>query len=226
MKKLLRSASAILILSCFCGAQAEKPAQVPLTGKVEEAVARPEGVSGAVGSVLESRGYRVLLDDGSLACTIWLRQAIPGQGSKEVPGSLYPQLGESTLLGVITFPQASTDYRGQAIAAGTYTLRYELQPDDGNHMGVSPTRDFLLLVPVASDTDPKAIYKFAELVALSRKASDTRHPAVLNLVDPGHSNAAAVTRDDEEHWIFSVGAKLDSGADQAIALVVKGTAPQ
>ena len=95
---------------------------------------------------------------------------------------VYPQLAESTLVGVLHYPKGGSDYRGQTISAGFYTLRYELMPSDANHLGAAPNRDFLLLVPAASDADPNAVFKFPDLVALSEKATGTRHPGPLSLV--------------------------------------------
>src|SRR5256885_12271604 len=34
------------------------------------------------------------------------------------------------------------------------SLRYEMQPNDGDHLGTAPTRDFLLALPAANDPDP------------------------------------------------------------------------
>ena len=128
-------------------------------------------------------------------------------------------------MGVIRFLQPAADFRGQRIPAGFYTLRYELIPNDGNHLGVAPNRDFLLLVPAASDADPKAQFKFEELVALSREATGTKHPGPLNLAQAdGTVTAAAVSKDDQDHWIFSAPVKLASGDEIPIALVVKGKA--
>ena len=113
------------------------------------------GVPNAVVQVLESHGNRLKVADGSVLCDIWLRKSVPTQtAKKESEGLLYPEFSESTLIGVILFPKTATDFRGQPIAAGTYSLRYELMPDDGNHLGVAPDRDFLLLVPAALDSDP------------------------------------------------------------------------
>jgi hypothetical protein len=161
-----------------------------------------------------------------VACELWLRGTVPAQPKKDVQGALYTRLAESTMVGVLHFPEASTDYRGQPISAGFYSLRYELIPDDGNHLGAAPNRDFLLLIPVASDTDPNAVLKFQELVSLSRKATGTKHPGPLNLVQAESGTAAAVSKDDQEHWIFSGGMKLSSGEEMPFALVVKGTAQQ
>lgn len=178
-----------------------------------------------VRSILETTGHRIVLDDGSTACDIWLRKTVPAHAkSSDVANVVYPELGESTLIGLIAFPQAATDYRGQAIKAGAYTLRYELIPEDGNHLGVAANRDFVLLVPAASDPEPDATFKFEELVNLSRKATGTRHPAPLSLVEAG--GTTGLSKDEEDHWIFSTILKLDSGKDSRFALVVKGTAPQ
>ena len=197
------------------------------TGKIEPIGAVTDSrVAEGVKKVLEPKGYRVSLDDGSVVCEIWLRNKIPAQPKKDSPGALYSQLAESALVGVISFPQATTDYRGQNIPKGAYTLRYELIPNDGNHLGVAPNRDFVLLVPAASDDNPDATFKFDELVSLSRKATGTKHPGPLSLVQPESGTAAAVSKDDEDHWIFSAAIRLASGEDLPVALIVKGTAPQ
>ncbi len=195
-------------------------------GKVET-IAGPTDASipQTVKDVLDTKGYRVSLDDGSVACEIWLRRAVPAQAKQDVAGALYPQLAESTMLGIISFPHDATDYRGQPVKPGIYTLRYELIPNDGNHLGVAPNRDFALLVPVSSDPDPNATFKFDELVNLSRKASGTRHPAPLNLPQAGGATGT-VAKDDEDRWILSAEVKMVSGESLPFALVVKGTAPQ
>ena len=218
----VKVAAAAVLFSCLAWAQ---------SGKVESiGPASDTAIPQAVRQVLEANGYRVTLDDGSVACEIWLRKGVPAQAkqtTKDAQGALYSQLAESTLVAVISFPQAATDYRGQAIAKGFYNLRYELIPNDGNHLGVSPNRDFLLLVPSGADTDPATVYKFQELVALSRKATGTRHPGPLNMA-PGDSasKTPSVAKDEEDHWVFSATLKLASGDDLPFALVVRGTAPQ
>lgn len=215
----MRSVAAALFLllgSYLCPGQ---------TGKVE-ALGSPTDTSipESVKGVLETAGQRLVLDDGSTLCEIWLRKTVPVQAKKDAANVLYPELGESTLIGVLSFPHATTDYRGQAIKAGAYTMRYELIPEDGNHLGVAPNRDFVLLIPAASDPGPSATFKFDELVNSSREATGTRHPAPLSLAEPGA--ARGLSKDEEDHWIFSTVLKLESGKDLPIALVVKGTAPQ
>lgn len=211
------SALLLLTLTGICAAQ---------TGKVSPLDLPPDSsVPQAVRKILDTKGYRIALDDGSVACDIWLRTSVPGPAKKSATDVLYWQLAESTLVGVISFPQSTTDYRGEAVKAGAYTLRYELLPNDANHLGVAPNRDFLLLVPAASDTDPDKQLKFEELVSLSRQATGTRHPGPLSLVQAA-GGPPSVSKDDEDHWVFSASLKLASGENLPFSLVVKGTAPQ
>jgi hypothetical protein len=198
---------------------------VAQSGKVEPfALPSNAGLSENLRSALETSGYHLAQSNGDGLCDIWLRKNVPTQAKKDVADALYPELPESTLIGLISFPKAGSDYRGQAIPAGFYTMRYELLPDDGNHLGVAPNRDFVLLVPVKNDPDPNANFKFEQLVSLSRKATGTRHPGPLSFVQPG--SATGLSKDEEDHWIFTTSLKLQSGNDLPIGLVVKGTAPQ
>ena len=218
----MRQLSILAVAFTFCvtcGAQ---------TGTVEVLGPPPtdSGLPAAVVQALDSDGHRLKLADGGVICDIWLRKTVPAQtAKKESEGLLYPELSESTLVGVISFPKATTDFRGQPISAGMYTMRYELMPDDGNHLGVAPDRDFLLLVPAAADTDPAAVFKFDELVQMSRKASKSNHPAPMSLAQASGS-ATSLAKDAEDHWVFSSVLKLDSGKDLPFALIVNGTAAQ
>ena len=194
-------------------------------GKVESIGAfTDQSAPEALRKALAPNGYRITFADSSVACEVWFRATVP-TGKTDASGAVYTMLPEGALIGVITFPKAASDFRGQSIKAGTYTLRYEVHPTDGNHMGISPIRDFLLLVPVAADTNPDAALKFEELVKLSAKASGTNHPAVLSLASPEASAAASVTTSEHNHTVFAAKLKTASG-EISIAFVVKGIAEQ
>jgi hypothetical protein len=140
-------------------------------------------------------------------------------------GAVYTTLGESVLVGVIRFARATTDFRGQAVKPGVYTLRYAVHPADGNHLGISPIRDFLALVPIAMDPNPDAQPKFEELMKMSAKVAGTNHPAVISLVQ-AEGGAAPKLDQEGSHVIFSTKIKSQSGSDVPIAFVVKGIAEQ
>jgi hypothetical protein len=182
--------------------------------------------SDAMKKALEPRGWRVSLPDGAVLCEIWLRRNVT-TGKNEAQGASYTSLLDSTFIGVITFPKPATDFRKQPIQPGTYTLRYSLHPIDGNHMGISPIRDFLLLSPIAADLNPDAKYKFADLVELSKKAAGVNHPAPISLVSPeGINNWPSLSEDEYGHLVFAAKVKTDSGRDLPIAFVVRGAAEQ
>ena len=217
-KALLPTIGLVLLLSLLCAAQTGK---VESTGPLTDS-AVPEQVRQS----LQEKGYRLTLTDPKPACELWLRKSVPVQAKKEVEGVAYPQLAESTLVGVVHFSQAASDFRGQQVPAGFYTLRYALIPDDGNHLGVSPNRDFLFLIPAPSDSDPSAAFKFQELITMSAKTGGAKHPNALSLPPADKPSTGTVARDDQDHWIFSAALKLTSGEEIPFALVVKGTAQQ
>jgi hypothetical protein len=222
----VRTRAGVWVLSLYL--LAFSPVGWAQSGKVEQLGPLTDAkVPESIRKVLDSKGYRALLEDGSVACEIWFRQSLPSRGKGDAAaGALYPQLAESTLVGVISFPQTTTDYRGQTIQPGAYTLRYELIPDDGNHLGVAANPDFALLVASAADSDPAKVYSFDELVGLSRQATGTRHPGPISLVQSKTGSFPTLLKDDEGRWVLSARLKTGSGEDLPFALIVKGTAPQ
>jgi len=183
-----------------------------------------DNVPEALRKALDPSGYKITLGDGNLFCEVWFRATVPA-GKTDASGAVYTTLPEGAFIGVIRFPKTANDFRGQSVPAGSYTLRYAVHPTDGNHMGISPIRDFLLLVPLAADTNPDAMLKFEELAKLSAKASGTNHPAVLSLVSPEASAAPTVTTDEHNHTVFAAKLKTATG-EQPIAFVIKGVAEQ
>ena len=156
----------------------------------------------------------------NLQAEFWLRQEVPLQESRSGAslGITFAGLSESLLIGVVRFHQEWSDYRGRPIPAGVYTLRYALQPEDGNHLGASIYRDYLLLIPAAVDIDPEAGFSFRKLVNASRKASRTNHPAILSLF-PIYDQVAtpALVKNEVDQWTLAI--SIDS---VIIGLVIQG----
>lgn len=190
--------------------------------KVETIGALTEAsVSEAIRNSVETKGIRVVDDKGSAVCEIWLRREVPA-AAEEVAGALFSKIGEGTFVGVIHFPANGGDFRGQGIKSGWYTLRYGLILQDGNHLGVSPTRDFLLLCRTADDTDPAKQFSFDEMIKLSRAASGTGHPSSWSLSSPSdEKNLPHIVRDEHEHVIIEMAIPTKSGP-VAVALTVVG----
>src|SRR5262249_42325820 len=149
---------AFLLLFAFSPLALAQEYKVESTGALTES-----NVPEAARKAVAEKGLRVTDGKGKTLCEIWLRKEVP-TGKDEVAGAVFGQIPEGTFLGVINFPAGVSDYRGQGIKAGWYSLRYALILQDGNHLGVSPARDFALLLPAANDKDPNAQMKFDEMV--------------------------------------------------------------
>ncbi|MBZ5628566.1 MAG: hypothetical protein LAO06_06845 [Acidobacteriia bacterium] len=144
-------------------------------------------VPAAVRSALDPSGARLVRADGSVLCEIWLRQApLPAGKVAAAKGATYPELSPGMFVGLISFPNGGKDFRGQPVK-GYFTMRYALLPEDGNHLGVAPTRDFVLLSRASDDGDPGGPFDYARLVKLSAQAAGTNHPAAFLLLAPDNN---------------------------------------
>jgi hypothetical protein len=181
------------------------------------------GASDALKQAVEEKGYRITLDGGWTA-EFWFAKQLK-TAAKDVPNALYPELANAEFVGVVNLPKGMTDFRGQAIPVGAYTLRYQLLPQDGNHMGVAPNPDFLLAIPVASDPNPEQGYLYKKLVALSAKTTGTNHPVVIALDTAG--DPSSVAGDAQGVMVFTVTVPSSgASATEKLGIVVKGAAAQ
>ncbi len=167
--------------------------------KLEKAGAPPEELAPAIREALAPEGARIAGPNGVVS-EIWWRKEVPAANNGESDVS-FKDIAHGALLGVIRFPAKGQDRRGQPLQAGVYTMRLSFYPVDGAHQGISMTRDFVLLTPAAEDKDLNALPKYAELVAMSKKASGTNHPAALNLWKADSAGPAAL-RQEGEDWIL------------------------
>ena len=193
-----------------------------------ETIPPPQELPGPVREAISPNAMVVINAKGAY-CEVWLRKSVP---TVEAPdksiGVMFGQIKPGTLVGAIKFESRAEDYRSQPIQPGVYSLRYMLQPVDGNHQGVSPDRDFLLLVPASLDQTPADLPTDA-LLELSRKAAGTGHPSVWNLVPPPDNPApprlpAMIHQSEGDLWILCFKAPLD--VPVAMSLVVAGHAPE
>ncbi|HZL67341.1 MAG TPA: hypothetical protein VFC29_08425 [Candidatus Limnocylindrales bacterium] len=181
------------------------------------------GASAALKQAVEDKGYRITLDGGWTA-EFWFAKQLK-TAAKSVPGALYSELTNAEFVGVVNLPKGMADFRGQAIPAGVYTLRYQLLPQDGNHMGVAPNPDFLLAIPLASDPNPEQGYLYKKLVTLSAKTTGTNHPAVIALDTAG--DPSSVAGDAQGVMVFTVTVPSSGeSATEKLGIVVKGAAAQ
>ena len=199
------------------------------TYKIEAGSGLPGGnVSQAVKNSLQASGSRLLDGSGKELCEVWLLKQLPAATKPDTSANvLYGKVAPGSLIGVIQFPGAAKDYRGQDLKPGYYTLRYELVPEDGNHMGVSQYRDFLLLVPVADDPDGTKPLTFKQAVNLSRKATNTGHPGVMlmDAISDSDKTFPSLFQDYSQNWALQAKTELAGSGkelDLPLAIVLVG----
>jgi hypothetical protein len=185
--------------------------------KMEPIGAPPSDLATAIASNMQQSGYKVVAPNGSTFCEVWFRNTMPSGPKSTEDAVAFATIPHGALLGVIRFPGQGADRRGQSIKPGIYTLRYSLYPVNGDHQGVAPQRDFLVLSPAAVDKDPAALPKFDELMDMSRKASGTPHPAVLGIESATGDKFPGFGKEGEHDWVLSV--KL---GEQPIAVILVG----
>lgn len=183
------------------------------------ATAPPTNLSAAVSEILEQDAHQIRVE-GEVEATFWFRRDPPeAESASSQLGVNFSKLSNGDLLGVVEFQVEWLDYKANRVSPGVYTLRYQVQPADGNHMGVSQFRDFFVLVPAELDEDPEARYSYAELMALSTQASGVTHPATMALF-PVYEEVSEpkLFQDDLGQWTLA--RAFDS---TVIGVVVTGT---
>ena len=150
----------------------------PITASAPETIAAP------LRGLLAPSGVSVTA--GAAMLEFWWIAALPTKGAAE-----WSQVAEGALVGAVRVSGAFKEIRGKTVKPGVYTLRLGLQPQNGDHLGVAPNREFLLLSPAEVDSDPKPL-GFDGTVALSKQTLGASHPAALS-IDPPASTAALLS---------------------------------
>jgi hypothetical protein len=190
-----------------------------------------DGVSKEILDQLQTKGIKVVSGGSRTLCEIWPAKKWSVQpGFKATEQVLYPfQSGE--LIGLVRYRVKGGDFREQEIARGVYTLRYGQQPVDGNHVGTSPTRDFLLLVPADKDKSVKPLDEKA-LFSASAEAAGSKHPAILCLrkaPEDAKDLPAIIHEESHDWWCLRLTGKGEAGGktvETPIDFVIVGHAEE
>ena len=198
---------------------------VQAESKLEAIDSLPDGISKDVAAVIEPKGYRVVNEKGPV-CSVWLVKEVATKADFKPTLSVKYPLVSGELIGVLQVEAKKkfTDFRGQEIKSGIYTLRYGQQPEDGNHVGTSDLADFLLGIPAASDSDPKPMSGVSSLSKKSAKTAGSTHPAIFSLlpVEKPVEKATLTHNSAKEHTMLSVTLAAKGGSKVPLRLIVIG----
>src|SRR5262249_7526034 len=178
---LMRSFTLIAVALTACGMLlTSPPLAVAQSAKLAVATDKPpDEVAEPIRAALDGKVLRIATDDKPFF-EFWLRKDLP-LAQKPEGGQLdIGTIPEGTILGVLKVNEPRRDFRNEEIPPGVYTLRFGVQPEDGNHLGVAPTRTFALLIPAKSDPKLEPI-EHKDLMKAAAKINAVKHPSNLNL---------------------------------------------
>jgi hypothetical protein len=186
--------------------------------------AAPAEASEAIRKELAPAGTRVVRN-GKPFVDFWFRTAVPTADAAKGLGINYPTVRQGGLVGVARFHGGSSDFKSQKFPAGVYTMRFAIQPEDGDHQGTAESRDFLLLCQTAVDPTPDAI-ESKDLNKLSAKVNGKKHPAVLWLVAGQGGKLPRVIHDETaERAVFEAEVPA-GGKPMRFSIVIVGKAAE
>jgi hypothetical protein len=196
-------ASAICLTVLVLPAQSAPAKYTIKTGTAEPPAELKDGFR----KLLGNQSVQLLDAKGQPVAEVWLRKEVAAKAKAEAPkegAASYRVLQDTTFVGAIRIPKAFTDYRQQNIKPGVYTLRFGLQPMNGNHMGTAPYNEFALLIPADQDASPDPLESMKELNKKSNKAAGTDHPAILLLFPNNKPGDAPELADKGKgHWVLN-----------------------
>ena len=212
-RRLLRGAGVVALLAVSHAAFAQAPSIT------SAAVAIPSELAPPIAAQLAPEVVTVTA--GAAKLEFWFVKSLPMRAGTATPA--WSEVGDGTLVGALRLSSAWNEIRGYTLRPGVYTLRFAQQPQNGDHMGISPAREFLLPAPAADDTaaDPAG---YDGAVELARKASRRAHPASIS-IDPPSSTSAPLssTTTDLGHQSAVVRVPTSAGSPLTFGIVVQGT---
>jgi hypothetical protein len=214
-------AALLLVLLIGC-AHVPAPAAEALTDAAPAGFAEPQRRDLAPTGIRVLRSGRPLVD-------FWFRAALPTADPRRGAGIRYGSLVPGSRVGAVRVYEGASDFKGQKIAPGLYTLRYAVQPEDGDHQDVTESRDFLLLCEAAADAAPGDLDE-KTLRALSARINGKKHPSVLYLTDltdgKGGARPLVRTEPSPEKTVLEVDVPTSGGRTLPLAIVVAGRAEE
>jgi hypothetical protein len=173
--------SSIIACACVVTVLDTASTQTPSLTAAAHKTSPPSELAPEIAAQLSSEGVSASISQPSVKIDFWWVKSLPIKAGAGAPS--WTDVDEGSLIGAVRLSSEYRDIRGRVLKAGVYTLRYGIQPANGDHLGVSPFRDFLLLSPAAVDKDP-AQHGHDGTVELSKQAIGGSHPSVWSIDPP------------------------------------------
>jgi hypothetical protein len=191
------------------------------------AKAPPAALDPAIRSLLAPEAVQVT-DGGATLFEFWFCAEVPAGAKPESATKALDALKPITLVGAVAvIGKQHRTYRDTELPEGLYTMRFSLQPQDGDHLGTADFPYFLVLVPAKLDPKPDAFANYTQLVKASGREAPGGHPFILSLRPTSEGETPKLLEPAPEHKSVRVKAMLKPvGAAQPVPaifeVVVKG----
>ena len=181
----------------------------------------PKEVDESIRKTLQPTAVQ-LLDGGKPAFEFWLAAEIPLASKPESDAKAMEAIKQSAIIGAVSVQTDARDYKDSEITAGVYTMRFCLQPQDGNHLGTSEFLYFALLVNAKNDPKLDGLATYKSLARASSNGTANDHPIALSLRPVPSVNGEFPKLDDSlaEHKCVRIKVPVRvSGANESSSLV-------
>jgi hypothetical protein len=174
----------------------------------------PKEIDAAIREKLQTKAIQ-LSDGGQAIYEFWFANEIPLKSKSDDSTKALQAIQETTLLAAVQVGKGQHDYKDNDIAPGVYTMRFGLQPQDGDHLGSAEFPYFVVLIPAKADTKPDGMSDFKTMTKASGKATASGHPIVLSLrpaaTEKGYQPKLTEPAPENKAVRFQVPARLPTG---------------
>ncbi len=186
----------------------------------------PKELDASIRAKLQTKAVQ-LMDGEKPVFEFWFSAELPLQSKPAVVSKALDAVKQTTLIGAVAVSRDQRDYRDDELRAGIYTMRFVLQPQDGNHLGTSEFNYFAALTPARNDNKLDGIGEYKALVKASSKETSTDHPVILSLrpasSEPGEAPQLKAPAPEHKSVSVRIPAKAgDEKVNVAFEIVYEG----
>jgi hypothetical protein len=181
----------------------------------------PKELDGSFREVLLSKAVQVT-DGEKPVYEFWFCRELPLSAKPESLKDHLDQLKPAMFLGAVMVHNEKRDYRDDELRSGLYTMRFSLQPQDGNHLGTAEFPYFAVLIPAKADTKIDGIKTYKEMTRASAKGTSSEHPRVMSLrpAASAEGELPLVNEPAEEHKSVRVKVPAKAPNDTALSNII------
>lgn len=192
-----------------------------------ETLAVPDSWPRILRDAIVEKGWHVRYGDRGNAWYFPARKVTALAEKEQIHNGLLPDsLETGTLVGCLIMDHQWSDFRGQGIPAGAYSLHYGLQPVTDDHAETAPSRHFAVFVPIHAEgfrAKPNE-----ETLRKTSTAINGKHPVVAPLLPGTPGKEPRLSPLEGGIWTlgFSIEAQTPAGkAPLLLRLVISGKSP-